>query len=214
MDAPGLRLPQMGWNALDFMPGAHPLLDGLLPGDHAYFVHSYALRGGDPADLVATTEYGGAVPPWSRAATAPARSSMWKRARRSGLRILANFLRWAPEARRAMADAMHPGLAVERAAELPDDDLQALCEAADAAIIEGGGFGWVKPPGRLALRKLLPRRAAGAGARAVRRAPGRHHRRLRPARAARRATTRRRRSRPPSCTPSSRPMPAGTAWRA
>lgn len=40
---------------------------------------------------------------------------------------------------------------VERAAELDDDDLQALCEAADAAIIEGGGFGWVKSPGRLAL---------------------------------------------------------------
>ena len=42
-------------------------------------------------------------------------------------------------------------LLVERAAELDDDDLQALCEAADAAIIEGGGFGWVKSPGRLAL---------------------------------------------------------------
>ena len=40
---------------------------------------------------------------------------------------------------------------VERALELDDDDLQALCEAADAAIIEGGGFGWVKSPGRLAL---------------------------------------------------------------
>ena len=32
MPAPGLRLPQMGWNALDFVPGAHPLLDGLDPG--------------------------------------------------------------------------------------------------------------------------------------------------------------------------------------
>ncbi len=49
MDVPGLRLPQMGWNTLDFRPGAHPLLDGLVPGDHAYFVHSYALTGADPA---------------------------------------------------------------------------------------------------------------------------------------------------------------------
>ena len=47
MDAPGLRLPQMGWNALDFVPGSHTLLDGLAPGDHVYFVHSYALVGGD-----------------------------------------------------------------------------------------------------------------------------------------------------------------------
>ncbi len=41
MAVPGLRLPQMGWNALDFVPRTHPLLDGLLPGDHVYFVHSY-----------------------------------------------------------------------------------------------------------------------------------------------------------------------------
>jgi RimJ/RimL family protein N-acetyltransferase len=40
---------------------------------------------------------------------------------------------------------------VERVSELADDDLQALCEATDAAIIEGGGFGWVTPPGRGAL---------------------------------------------------------------
>ena len=29
MEAAGLRLPQMGWNALDFVPGHHKLLDGL-----------------------------------------------------------------------------------------------------------------------------------------------------------------------------------------
>ncbi len=46
-------------------------------------------------------------------------------------------------------------LLVERAGELEDDDLQALCEAADAAIIEGGGFGWVKSPGRLPLESYF-----------------------------------------------------------
>lgn len=46
-------------------------------------------------------------------------------------------------------------LSVERAAELADDDLQALCEAADAAILDGGGFGWVKSPGRLALERYF-----------------------------------------------------------
>ena len=44
-----------------------------------------------------------------------------------------------------------PSLAVERVQSLGDDDLQALCEATDAAIIDGGGFGWVSPPGRQAL---------------------------------------------------------------
>jgi hypothetical protein len=45
-----------------------------------------------------------------------------------------------------------PVLAVERVVELfADDDLHALCEATHAAIIEGGGFGWVHPPGQRSL---------------------------------------------------------------
>ena len=31
MPAPGLRLPQMGWNALDFTPGEHPCWTGCCP---------------------------------------------------------------------------------------------------------------------------------------------------------------------------------------
>ena len=56
-----------------------------------------------------------------------------------------------------MADVVHGqhGLQVERSAELDGDDMQALCEAADAAIIDGGGFGWVKSPGRLALQSYF-----------------------------------------------------------
>jgi ribosomal protein S18 acetylase RimI-like enzyme len=44
-----------------------------------------------------------------------------------------------------------PATGVERITAFSDEDLAALCEAADAAIIEGGGFGWVTPPGRVAL---------------------------------------------------------------
>lgn len=44
-----------------------------------------------------------------------------------------------------------PHFLVEHVEELDDDDLAALCEATDAAIIEGGGFGWINPPGRRAL---------------------------------------------------------------
>lgn len=39
-----------------------------------------------------------------------------------------------------------PVVVVEQLSELDDDDLHALCEAANAAIIEGGGFGWIAPP--------------------------------------------------------------------
>jgi ribosomal protein S18 acetylase RimI-like enzyme len=40
---------------------------------------------------------------------------------------------------------------VERVETIDDDDLHALCEATHAAILEGGGFGWVNPPGRQSL---------------------------------------------------------------
>ena len=46
-----------------------------------------------------------------------------------------------------------PELSVERVTELDDHDMAELCEATDAAIIEGGGFGWVEPQGRAALQR-------------------------------------------------------------
>lgn len=42
---------------------------------------------------------------------------------------------------------------VERVERLSDADLAELAEATDAAIIEGGGFGWVEPQGRAALER-------------------------------------------------------------
>lgn len=48
-----------------------------------------------------------------------------------------------------------PSQSVDRAVSMSDDDLAALCEAADAAIIDGGGFGWVHPPGRMALERYF-----------------------------------------------------------
>ena len=48
-----------------------------------------------------------------------------------------------------------PSLSVEYVTSLADDDLAALCEATDAAILDGGGFGWVNPPGRQALERYF-----------------------------------------------------------
>jgi ribosomal protein S18 acetylase RimI-like enzyme len=44
---------------------------------------------------------------------------------------------------------------IERLQDISDEDLSALCEAADAAIIDGGGFGWIAPPGRRALESFF-----------------------------------------------------------
>ena len=96
MPAPGLRLPQMGWNELSFHPGAHPLLDGLSPGDEAYFVHSYALRGARPGDVLATTEYGGPVAAMVASGNRAGTQFHVEKSQAVGLRILANFLRWRP----------------------------------------------------------------------------------------------------------------------
>ncbi len=55
----------------------------------------------------------------------------------------------------ASASIQAPRLAVERVTELHEDDLGALCEATNAAILDGGGFGWVSPPGQQALERYF-----------------------------------------------------------
>ena len=45
-EAPGLRVPHMGWNGVSILRG-NPLLAGLGEGEQAYFVHSYAVPMGD-----------------------------------------------------------------------------------------------------------------------------------------------------------------------
>ncbi len=53
----GLKVPQIGWNNLDFVPDS-PLGAGLPPSPMAYFLNSYYCAPDDPADIAATTEYG------------------------------------------------------------------------------------------------------------------------------------------------------------
>jgi hypothetical protein len=55
----------------------------------------------------------------------------------------------------APTEIQAPRLLVERVTELHEDDLSALCEAANAAILDGGGFGWVNPPGQQALERYF-----------------------------------------------------------
>jgi glutamine amidotransferase len=96
-----LPLPQMGWNTLDFSDGTggvpHPLLAGLRPAAaHAYFVHSYALSGGTPAEVAATTDYGGPVAALVARGNVAGTQFHVEKSGAVGLAILANFLRWRP----------------------------------------------------------------------------------------------------------------------
>ena len=52
----GLKIPHIGWNALDVVR-PHPIFRSIRPGDCVYFVHSFHGTGCE-ANVIATTEYG------------------------------------------------------------------------------------------------------------------------------------------------------------
>ena len=57
----GLKLPQIGWNALDILrPNA--MTAGVQQGDYVYFVHSFMAVPAEEGDLAAVTDYGARVP--------------------------------------------------------------------------------------------------------------------------------------------------------
>lgn len=56
-DAPGLKIPHMGWNSLKF-PNEGRLFRGIPEDSYVYFVHSYYLKAKEEVIVTATTEYG------------------------------------------------------------------------------------------------------------------------------------------------------------
>jgi imidazole glycerol-phosphate synthase subunit HisH len=93
-----LKIPHMGWNTLD-LSRPHALLDGIPTGRdgwHAYFVHSYAFKPASADDLIATTDYGGAIPAIVGRDTIAGTQFHPEKSQALGLALLANFLRWAP----------------------------------------------------------------------------------------------------------------------
>lgn len=52
-----LKIPHMGWNALNFTGAAHPLFRYIHQGEYVYFVHSYYATDCDES-VIATTDYG------------------------------------------------------------------------------------------------------------------------------------------------------------
>ncbi len=56
-DAPGLKIPHMGWNSLEFRNDGR-LFKNLPQESYVYFVHSYYLKAADEGIVTAVTEYG------------------------------------------------------------------------------------------------------------------------------------------------------------
>ncbi|MRX49104.1 imidazole glycerol phosphate synthase subunit HisH [Paracoccus sp. S-4012] len=92
---PRLKVPQMGWNDLEVLH-PHPLLEGVATGDHAYFVHSYQFHPDDPAHLLARVDFGGPVTAVVGRDNIAGCQFHPEKSQAAGLRILGNFLRWAP----------------------------------------------------------------------------------------------------------------------
>ncbi|WGV17673.1 imidazole glycerol phosphate synthase subunit HisH [Fuscovulum ytuae] len=92
---PALKVPHMGWNDL-ILDRPHPVLDGIATGDHAYFVHSYQFRVTDPADLLAHVDYGGPITAIVGRGTVVGTQFHPEKSQAMGLRLIGNFLRWAP----------------------------------------------------------------------------------------------------------------------
>ena len=90
-----LKIPHMGWNDLAEVAD-HPVLAGIAPGDHAYFVHSYHFATALETDRLATVDYGQPV------TAAIGRENMFgtqfhpEKSQATGLRLIANFLGWTP----------------------------------------------------------------------------------------------------------------------
>ena len=92
---PALKVPHMGWNEL-VIDQPHPLFDGVEPGAHAYFVHSFHLTPHDPAHRIAHVDYGGTVTAAVARDTIVGLQFHPEKSQRTGLRVIANFLRWQP----------------------------------------------------------------------------------------------------------------------
>lgn len=90
-----LKIPHMGWNDLA-IDKPHPVLDGISNGDHAYFVHSYAMQVSDPAHLLAHVEYGGDVTAVIGRDNIIGMQFHPEKSQDAGLRMIGNFLRWRP----------------------------------------------------------------------------------------------------------------------
>lgn len=95
---PSFKIPHMGWNTLT-LARPHPLLEGIALGEnglHAYFVHSFHLDAREPADVVATADHGTTVTAMVGRNNIAGTQFHPEKSQTLGIKLLANFLRWAP----------------------------------------------------------------------------------------------------------------------
>lgn len=91
IQAPGMKIPQMGWNSLEFQTPSF-LFSGLDGVSYTYFVHSFHAVPEDPAIVTAVTDYGGPVTAAVGNGNVQAVQFHPEKSSRTGLGILQNFV--------------------------------------------------------------------------------------------------------------------------
>ncbi|ADE55378.1 imidazole glycerol phosphate synthase subunit HisH [Coraliomargarita akajimensis] len=90
---PQLKIPHMGWNAVQFEVG-DPITEGLVSGeDQFYFVHSYHIEPKDPSLTLFETEYGRRFVSGIRSGNCYATQFHPEKSQSKGLQLYRNFLR-------------------------------------------------------------------------------------------------------------------------
>ena len=88
----GIKIPQIGWNEVEFEKPECPILKGIKSGSHFYFVHSYFPKPSDESIVATRTTYGETF------ASAVWRDNVFatqfhpEKSQKVGLKLLENFV--------------------------------------------------------------------------------------------------------------------------
>ncbi|MCC6353370.1 MAG: imidazole glycerol phosphate synthase subunit HisH [Verrucomicrobiae bacterium] len=92
LDAPGLKIPQIGWNQVRYARPECPLFEGIPDGTHFYFDHSFRAKPAEADAVAGVTDYG------ERFASVVWRDRCFavqfhpEKSQRAGIQMLANFV--------------------------------------------------------------------------------------------------------------------------
>ena len=91
-EQPGLKVPQIGWNQVEFVKNDCPIFNGIPDASHFYFVHSYHPEPADDSIVIGRTDYG------RKFASAVWRDNVYatqfhpEKSQSVGLKLLENFV--------------------------------------------------------------------------------------------------------------------------
>jgi glutamine amidotransferase len=90
--SPGLKVPQIGWNSLQFTQPAHPLWRSLPPEPYVFFVHSYYPSSARAGVVIAQTTYGETFAAAAALGNVAGVQFHPEKSQEIGLSVLRNFL--------------------------------------------------------------------------------------------------------------------------